>query len=40
MVFFNYLQRVRPDLLVDFKYPGDQWQAIHAWLLRERRVKE
>ena len=40
MVFFTYLQKEHPDLLLDFKSPGDQWQAVHGWLLRERRVKE
>jgi hypothetical protein len=39
MLFFSYLQKERPDLLLDFKYSGDQWQIIHAWLLRARKVK-
>jgi|HubBroStandDraft_4_1064222.scaffolds.fasta_scaffold2982720_1 hypothetical protein len=38
MFFFAYLQRECPDLL-DFKYPGDKWQAVHGWLLREGRVR-
>lgn len=40
MVFFTYLQKEHPDLLLDFKSYGDKWQAVHGWLLRERRVKE
>ena len=40
MVFFTYLQKEHPDLLLDFKSSGDKWQAVHGWLLRERRVKE
>jgi len=38
MLFFGYLQRERPDLLLDFKYPGDKWQIVYAWLLREGKV--
>ncbi|MGB6540180.1 MAG: hypothetical protein WBF03_04795 [Xanthobacteraceae bacterium] len=38
MLFFSYLQRERPDLLLDFKYPGDKWQIVYSWLLREGRV--
>ena len=40
VLFFSYLKRERPDLLLDFKTPGDKWQTVHAWLLRARRVKE
>ena len=39
MVFFTHLQRNRPDLLLDFKYQGDKWQMVHAWLQSARRVK-
>jgi len=39
MLFFNYLQNKRTDLLLDFKSPGDKWQVIHSWLLREGKVK-
>jgi hypothetical protein len=39
VLFFTYLQTKRPDLLLDFKSPGDKWQIIHSWLLREGRVK-
>ena len=40
MVFFTYLQNEHPELL-DFKSsPGEKWQAVHGWLLQERRVKE
>jgi hypothetical protein len=38
MFFFVYLQRECPDLL-DFKYPGDKWQAVHGWLLSEGRIR-
>jgi hypothetical protein len=38
MHFFTYLRKERPELL-DFRYAGDKWRAIHAWLLREGRVK-
>ena len=30
VLFFSYLKRA--DLLLDFKTPGDKWQAIRAWL--------
>jgi len=39
MNFFFYLQKQRPDLL-NFRASGDKWQVVHAWLLRERRVKD
>jgi hypothetical protein len=39
MYFFTYLQKEKPNPL-NFKYPGDKWQAVHGWLMRERRVKE
>jgi hypothetical protein len=39
LLFFQYLQDRRPDLLLDFKTPGDKWQTVHAWLLSARRVK-
>ena len=29
-IFYSHLKRNRPDLLVDFKYPGDKWQIVHA----------
>jgi hypothetical protein len=35
----SILQHRRPDLLLDFKTPGDKWQTVHAWLLSARRVK-
>ena len=38
MLFFSHLQRERPDLLLDFKYPGDKWQIVYSWLLRAGRV--
>ena len=37
MVFFTHLRRNRHDLLLDFKYQGDKWQIVHAWLLRARK---
>jgi hypothetical protein len=39
MAFFTHLQRQRPDLL-DFKYSGDKWQAVHGFLIHGRRVTE
>jgi hypothetical protein len=39
MLFFNYLQAERSDLLLDFKSSGDKWRIIHAWLLAARKVK-
>jgi hypothetical protein len=40
MLFFNHLQKARPDLL-DFRYSGsDKWQRVHGWLLSHRRVKD
>jgi hypothetical protein len=39
MYFFTYLQKEKSELL-EFRYPGDKWQAVHGWLLREHRVKD
>jgi hypothetical protein len=39
MAFFTHLQRQRPDLL-DFKYSGDKWKAVHGFLIHGRRVAE
>jgi hypothetical protein len=39
MMFFNYLQQKRPELL-DFKFPGDKWQQVKAWLNAGGRVKD
>ena len=39
MLFFSFLEKERPDLL-NFELSGDKWQDVHAWLLRERRVKD
>jgi len=39
MLFFSFLEKERPDLL-NFESSGDKWQDVHAWLLRERRVKD
>ena len=36
--FFSFLEEERPDLL-NFQ-SGDKWQDVHAWLLRDRRVKD
>jgi hypothetical protein len=30
--FYGWLQQHKPHLL-QFKYPGDRWQAVHARLL-------
>jgi hypothetical protein len=40
MLFFMHLRRDRPDLLLDFKTPGEKWPLVHAWLLQEGKVKE
>jgi len=40
IMFFSYLQRERPDLLLGFKFPGDKWQIIHGWLLHRGKVKD
>jgi copper(I)-binding protein len=40
IMFFNYLHKERRDLLVNIRSPGDKWQTIHAWLLREGKVKD
>ena len=37
LAFFVYLQDQKPHLL-DFRYRGDKWQIIHAWLLRAGAV--
>ncbi len=37
LAFFAFLQSEKPALL-DFRYKGDKWQIIHAWLLREGAV--
>src|SRR5271163_503673 len=34
ILFFNYLRKMHPDLLLDFRSSGDKWQTIHSWLLR------
>ena len=39
MLFYSHLKRNRPDLLLDFKYSGDKWEVVHAWLLRARKVR-
>jgi hypothetical protein len=39
ILFFNYLQSERSELL-DFKSRGaDKWQIVHGWLLSSGRVK-
>jgi hypothetical protein len=40
IAFFTYPQRDRPDLLLDFKSPGDKWQIVHSWLLRAGKVRD
>jgi hypothetical protein len=39
VLFFTYLQRNRPDLLT-FRYPGDKWQKVHAWLSNAGLVRD
>ena len=39
LLFFNYLQAERPDLLA-FKASGDKWQVVHSWLLKARLVAD
>ncbi len=38
-IFFGYLRSERPDLL-EFRYNGDKWQQVHAWLLDAREVTD
>jgi hypothetical protein len=38
-LFFVYLKKFRPDLLLDFKSKGDKWQIVHTWLLSAGKVK-
>jgi hypothetical protein len=39
MLFFNFIQDKRPDLLV-FRSSGDKWQVVHGWLLNGRLVSD
>lgn len=39
MLFFQHLQRERPDLL-QFRYSGDKWQRVHGWLISNGRVTD
>lgn len=39
MLFFTHLQEKKPELL-NLRSPGDKWETVHGWLLREGRVKE
>jgi len=36
MLFFQYLQRERSDLLPAGN--GDKWQTVHGWLLQDGKV--
>jgi len=38
MRFFGHMQKDCPHLLPDGM--GDPWQAVHGWLLLERRVRD
>jgi hypothetical protein len=40
MLFFTYLQKNRPDLLLDFKSRGDKWQIVNSWLLQSGKLKD
>jgi hypothetical protein len=37
--FFEYLKNRRPDLLMDFRAPGDKWKTVRSWLRAARKVK-
>jgi hypothetical protein len=37
LLFFNFIQDKRPDLLV-FDGSDDKWQVVHGWLLNRRLV--
>jgi hypothetical protein len=39
MLFFTHLQEKKPELL-NLRPPGDKWQTVHGWLLREGRVTD
>lgn len=39
MIFFGFLQRERPNLLM-FRSAGDKWQTVHSWLLSGGRVSD
>ena len=39
LLFFNFLQDKRPDLLA-FDGSDDKWQAVHGWLLNGRLVSD
>jgi hypothetical protein len=36
--FYPHIQKERPDLL-NFDFPGDKWQIVHAWLLEFDRQR-
>lgn len=38
LIFFGWIQKNRPDLL-DFRYSGDQWQHVSAWLRNSNLVR-
>ncbi len=39
ILFFNYLQDKRADLLLDFRSSGSKWETIHSWLLTAQKVR-
>jgi len=39
LLFFNFLQDKRPDLLA-FEGSGDKWQAVHGWLINGHLVTD
>ena len=39
LAFYGHLQQAKPDLL-KFKYPGDPWQQVNAWLTRAGRISD
>lgn len=39
MLFFNFIQDKRPDLLT-FRSSDDKWQVVHGWLLNGRLISD
>jgi hypothetical protein len=38
--FYQYLRKEQPELLNFKTGEADRWQTVHAWLLREGKVKD
>ena len=39
LMFFTHLQSQQPSVL-EFRDRGDNWQTVHAWLLRANLVSD